>query len=149
MVKRSRILLVEDDPTYRRLWEKLVEELGAEKFWPVASPEEAAAIMKTHPIDLLISDVVLPGLNGYELAKIARVKNPAVEILLTTGYMTDLSRFNLGRLRCHLLHKPYHNLKDVLTLLVRLANNQDLYAGMDEESFSENLDYPEITEWTL
>lgn len=145
----KRILLVEDDATYRHLWKRLIEDMGFRNYRTAATAEEAATILSRKKIDLLISDVVLPGMNGYELAKIARRQNPSMPILLNTGYGTDLSRFDLVGLQLHLLHKPFHSLKDVCTLLQRLLVGEDVFEGMDEDSFSENIDHPQITEWTL
>ena len=145
----KRVLLVDDDPTYLHLWERIIQDLGVQKYWSVKHPVKALDFLKKNPTDLLISDVLMPGMNGYELAKAAREKNPKIDILLTTGYQTDLSRFDLTGLKCHLLHKPYHNLKDVCNLLSKLLNNQNVFEGVDEDSFSENEDCPEITEWTL
>lgn len=148
-VVQKNVLLIEDDPTYLKVWKRVIKDLGVKHCWSVVDPEKGAKILKEQRIDLLISDIVLPGKNGYELAKLARENNPKVEILLSTGYQTDLSRFNLGKLRCHLLHKPYHNLNDVCILLDRLLKGKNVFEGVDEESFSENSDHPEITEWTL
>lgn len=146
----KNILIVEDDPTYLKLWEKVLKEnLRVKKLWPLSSPLEGKKILENNRVDLLISDVVMKEMNGYELAKQAREKNPKIEILMTTGYQTDLSRFNLGQLRCHLLHKPYHNLNDVCTLLNHLILGENVFEGMDEDSFSDNIDCPSITEWTL
>lgn len=146
---QKNVLIVEDDPTYRHLWKRIINDLGVQNFWSVQTPDKAKAILEKGKPDLLISDVVLPGISGYDLAKLARKKYPAMEILLTTGYQTDLSRFDLEGLKCHLLHKPYHNLKDVVMLLKHLLNKENAFAGMDEDSFSDNEDFPEITEWTL
>ena len=146
---RKNVLIVEDDPTYFHLWKRIINDLGVKNLWSVQTPEKAKAVLEKGKPDLLISDVILPGISGYALAKLARQKYPTMEILLTTGYQTDLSRFDLEGLKCHLLHKPYHNLKDVCLLLKKLLNNENVFAGMDEDSFSENEDFPEITEWTL
>lgn len=145
----DNILVVEDDPTYLHLWKRMAGDLGVKNIVGVGQPEQAIKLLKSRPFDLLISDVVMPSLNGYELAKQARQKNPNIGVLLTTGYTTDLSRFDLKGLRCHLLHKPYHNLADVSLFLHRLINEDDVFEGMDEDSFSDNEDCPEVTEWTL
>ncbi len=145
----KNVLIVEDDPTYLRLWKRIINDLGIKNSWSAQSSEKAKSILEKDRPDLLISDVILPGISGYDLAKLARKKYPKLEILLTTGYQTDLSRFNLEGLKCHLLHKPYHNLKDVCLLLKKLLNRENVFTGMDEDSFSDNEDFPEITEWTL
>lgn len=147
--KKKILLLVEDDSTYRHLWKRLIEDLGVKEYFAVSDAEEAKKILEEKEIDLMISDVVLPAMNGYDLAKLARKKNPSMQILLTTGYGTDLSRFDLVGLKCHLLHKPYRSLKDVCILLERLVAGEDVFQDMDEDSFSENIDNPLITEWTL
>lgn len=145
----KNVLVVEDDPTYLHLWKRMAKDLGIKNLVGTAKPEQAAQWLNKQSFDLLISDVVLPTMNGYELAKLARKTLPKIEILLTTGYLTDLSRFDLKGLHCHLLHKPYQNLTNVSLLLQRLIQGGDPYADMDEDSFSENQDCPEITEWTL
>lgn len=146
---QKNVLIVEDDPTYLHLWKRIIRDLGVKKSWEVQTPDKAKVILEKDKPDLLISDILLPGMNGYDLAKAAQKKYPLMEVLLTTGYQTDLSRFDLEGLHCHLLHKPYHNLKDVCSLLKKLLNKENVFAGMDEDSFSENEDFPEITEWVL
>lgn len=148
-IPQKRVLVVEDDPTYLHLWKRIIDALGVKKFWAVGRPEAAARLLKQERADLLISDVLLPKMTGYDLAKLARTRNPSIEILLTTGYQTDLSHFDLGGLRCHLLHKPYQNIQDVSLFLQRLLGGEDVRSDADEDSFSDNEDFPEITEWTL
>lgn len=143
------MLVVEDDPTYLHLWKRLAKDLGVKKFVGVNRPERAIQLLKEKGFNLLVSDVVMPFMNGYEVAKMARQIDPKIEVLLTTGYTTDLSRFDLRGLKCHLLHKPYHNMANVSIFLHRLINGDDVFEGMDEDSFSDNEDCPEITEWTL
>lgn len=148
--EEKNILICEDDPTYLRLWERIIKDhYPCRQFWPLSDPDEAIKILHQHKVDLLISDVVMDKMNGYALAKLARKKNPKIEILLTTGYQTDLSRFNLGELRCHLLHKPYHDLTNVCLLIQHILNGENVFAGMKKDSFSKNIDCPTITEWTL
>ncbi len=91
------ILVVEDDPTYLQLWNRLIKDLKVQNFWTASDAQKAIKILKEKKIDLLISDIVLPFKNGYEIAKLAKEQNPDVRILLTTGYGTDLSRFDLER----------------------------------------------------
>lgn len=146
---QARVMVVEDDPTYLKLWDHILKELHVEKCWFLHEPDEALQVLKKEPVDLLISDVLLPKVNGYSLSQMARDGHPRLQIVLTTGYQTDLSRFDLINPRFHLLHKPYHNLNDIREFIRRLLAGEDVFAGTDEDSFSENEDYPEITEWTL
>ena len=108
--KNVRALIVENDPTFRSFWKRLFEEMEIKEVDIVADPLRAMKLLTKERYNLLISEVVIPHITGYELAKYARRKQPDIEILLTTGYATDLSRFDLEGCRFHLLHKPYGNL---------------------------------------
>jgi signal transduction histidine kinase/ActR/RegA family two-component response regulator len=82
----QRVLVVEDDPAVRLLVREVLEELGYTAV-EAAEPHAALPILasSTH-FDLLISDVGLPGMNGRELAEIARTHRPELPILFITGY---------------------------------------------------------------
>lgn len=146
---KKNILIVEDDDTYLKLFKKVIKELGTNNIFAASNAEEAFKIIESEPIDLLVSDILLQKMNGYKLAQLVRAHHPHAEILLTTGYQTDLDRFDFRGVRCHLLHKPYHKMTDVSTLIERLLNKKNVFEGMDEDSFGENEICPEITEWTL
>ena len=80
------VLLVEDDPSVRLLIGEVLSELG---YRTLEAPDAGAAIKLLEsgcPIDLMISDVGLPGMNGRQLAEVARDFYPAVPILFVTGY---------------------------------------------------------------
>ena len=82
----ERVLLVEDDPSVRMLVREVLEELH---YRPVEFTDPLAALpylASQEPIDLMISDVGLPGLNGRELAETARLHRPDLPILFITGY---------------------------------------------------------------
>jgi CheY-like chemotaxis protein/two-component sensor histidine kinase len=82
----QNVLLVEDDPSVRLLIGELLKELG---YQAIEAPDAQAAIKHlkdSGPFDLMISDVGLPGLNGRQLAEIARQHHPAMPILFVTGY---------------------------------------------------------------
>lgn len=80
------VLLVEDDPSVRLLVREVLEELS----YTTVEAEEAggaiAILASDHPIDLMISDVGLPGMNGRQLAEVARQHRPDLPILFVTGY---------------------------------------------------------------
>jgi CheY-like chemotaxis protein len=102
------ILLVEDSEGVRAYAKDVLEELG---YWVLeaASAEDAmVAVAKKPRIDLLFTDVVLPGATGRELADQIKQLNPHVPVLYTTGY-TRNAIVHQGRLDpdIHLLNKPY------------------------------------------
>jgi signal transduction histidine kinase/CheY-like chemotaxis protein len=102
------ILLVEDSDGVRAYAKDVLEHLG---YWVLeASDAEDAlrAVAKKPRIDLLFTDVVLPGASGRELAEDIRQLYPHVPVLFTTGY-TRNAIVHQGRLDpgIHLLNKPY------------------------------------------
>ena len=107
---KKRILVIEDDSTYARLWGRLLKEMRFPLVTFVESAKKALKAIEKENFDLMISDVTLAEMNGYLLAQKIRELHPNIEVLLTTGYQTDLSRFDLKSPKFHLLHKPYHNL---------------------------------------
>jgi PAS domain S-box-containing protein len=85
------ILLVEDDPSVRELSRLILERRGYEML-VAADPIEALAIAEGHPepIHLLVSDVVMPSLNGPELARRVRELRPGLRTLFLSGYTEEL-----------------------------------------------------------
>ena len=82
----ERVLIVEDDPAVRMLVREVLEQLHYEAV-EFADPLEAVPYLASgERIDLMISDVGLPGMNGRELAETARAHRPELPILLITGY---------------------------------------------------------------
>ncbi|VVO55200.1 ATP-binding protein [Pseudomonas fluorescens] len=80
------VLIVEDDPAVRVLVSAVLSELGY-AFVEAADADGAVPILNsTQRIDLLISDVGLPGMNGRQLAEIGRQYRPELKILFITGY---------------------------------------------------------------
>ena len=68
----------------------------------------AQDMLKNESIDLVLSDIIMPELNGYQLASFIQEKYPAVKIQLTTGYSDDHSIDMVSdNLKDNLLHKPY------------------------------------------
>ncbi|HEY4264452.1 MAG TPA: PAS domain-containing protein [Micropepsaceae bacterium] len=84
--KGEAVLLVEDDSSVRLLIGEVLRDLGYACI--EASDGQAALPMLTSNarLDLMITDVGLPGMNGRELAEIARQHRPSLKILFVTGY---------------------------------------------------------------
>jgi len=105
---RERILLVEDDGMVR---DHVAAQLRALGYRVVSVGDGAAALRSLQndgPFDLLFTDVVMPGMNGRQLADAARLLLPDLPVLFTSGY-TENALHSQGRLDpgVHLLHKPY------------------------------------------
>jgi signal transduction histidine kinase len=82
----ERVLVIEDDAAVRMLVREVLEDLQYEAV-EFADPLAAVAYLASDErIDLMISDVGLPGMNGRELAETARAHRPELPILFITGY---------------------------------------------------------------
>ena len=82
----QRVLVVEDDPAVRLLIRDVLEEVG---YSAIEAGDGSAAVpilASDEEIDLMISDVGLPGMNGRQLADTARSYRPDLPILFVTGY---------------------------------------------------------------
>ncbi|MBA1288615.1 hybrid sensor histidine kinase/response regulator [Pseudomonas japonica] len=81
------VLVVEDDPAVRMLILNVLDELGY-RGHPAADAEVAVPLLDSAlRIDLLVTDVGLPGMNGRQLAEIARDRRPGLKVLFMTGYI--------------------------------------------------------------
>ncbi len=105
----QRILLVEDATDVREFVERVLTRNGY-IVQAADGPESAIALLKadSSPVDLLLSDVILPGMNGRELADVVVQQRPGIAVLFMSGY-TDSAIVHHGVLdpRTTLLHKPF------------------------------------------
>ncbi|WP_452029161.1 PAS domain S-box protein [Azospirillum palustre] len=104
LVRGARVLMVEDDPVVASSVAAALEESG----WTVlraASADEALPLLAgDERIDLLFSDVVMPGrLSGIDLGREATLLRPGLPVVLTTGYSEDVARTE----GIAVLSKPY------------------------------------------
>jgi two-component system, cell cycle sensor histidine kinase and response regulator CckA len=104
------ILVVDDDPEVLALAVDILE-LARYTVLSTADPRHALRLVRTHaePIDLLLTDVVMPLMNGLQLAAEVQALRPEVKILLMSAYRTkeiDDYRMRLG-LRGLFLDKPF------------------------------------------
>jgi CheY-like chemotaxis protein len=82
----ERVLVVEDEPSVRMLISETLVELGYVPVEAVDGPSGLRAVQSGMKVDLLITDVGLPGLNGRQLADAARALHPGLRVLFITGF---------------------------------------------------------------
>lgn len=83
----ASILIVEDDPSLRRIMQLRMNHNGFRVLCS-ESAEEALSIMDKEPIDLVLSDLMLPGLTGIELLKQVKTQFPCTAVIVLTAFGT-------------------------------------------------------------
>jgi hypothetical protein len=81
------VLLVEDDPSVRLLIAEVLRELGYASLEAVDSQGALPILESEARVDLMITDVGLPGMSGRELANVAREHRPDLKVIFVTGYI--------------------------------------------------------------
>jgi CheY-like chemotaxis protein len=86
----ASVLLVEDEPVVRSLVEEMLTSVGY-TVYSAAVPGEAIAIAEGDAvIDAVVTDVVMPEMNGHQLAQRLRELRPGVPVLYTSGYTGEV-----------------------------------------------------------
>ena len=87
MSKHSKILIVDDELNIRRILQMAFEKIGHEVL-VAEDAHNALQLLSQHNFDLVITDVTMPGMNGYELQKIVHENQPDVPVIIMTAYGT-------------------------------------------------------------
>lgn len=108
-IRGETVLIVDDEPTVRMLVVEVLEELGYAAIEAADGPAGLKILQSDTRIDLLVTDVGLPGgMNGRQMADAARVGRPDLKILFITGYAENAVVGN-GHLDpgMHVMTKPF------------------------------------------
>ena len=125
-VNRSAVILfVDDDPLIAMSTTEMLEDLGHHVIGASSGLHALDIIRSEQPIDLMMTDHVMPGMTGIELAAASRQLRPSLPILLATGYaeLPEGAQLDLPRLA-----KPYHQdqLRDRLDQLLGADERETL-----------------------
>ena len=103
----SRVLVIDDDDVVRMLVVEILESAGHEVI-AAEGAERALGLLENSDFDLVVSDVVMPGLSGLELLEIVRQRRASLPIVLVTGAGTyDTLSQALTRGAAGLVTKPF------------------------------------------
>ncbi len=104
----ARIVLAEDDASMRQFLANSLRRAGHE-VTDVSDGLTALSTLDAAEVDLLLADVVMPGLDGVELARRAALQHPQIKVMFITGFAAVALR---GRKRpspgARVLSKPFH-----------------------------------------
>ena len=117
--KMQRILLAEDDEDMRKFLVKALENAGYAVV-SFSNGAEAYDRLKEEPFTLLLTDIVMPEMDGIELARLAADLDPDLKIMFITGFAAvALNRDNEAPKDAKVLSKPFH-LRDLVGEIERM-----------------------------
>ena len=115
----GRILLAEDDEDMRRFLTKALENAGY-KVTSFANGRDAYDRLREEPFHLLLTDIVMPEMDGIELARKASELDPDLKIMFITGFAAVALNPDMQAPRnAKILSKPFH-LRDLVGEIGRL-----------------------------
>jgi len=115
----ARILLAEDDESMRRFLTGALKKAGHE-VTSFGQGDEALEVIKQDYFDLLLTDIVMPVMDGIELARKAAEIHPGLKIMFITGFAAvALNPNNAAPKDAKVLSKPFH-LKDLVSEVDRM-----------------------------
>lgn len=92
-----QILVVDDDITVRYLMNEFMELLGYSSHM-AENGEDAVAYLGAHSVDIVITDIIMPGMDGLELTRHIKQTHPQIEVIVMTGFAGDYSYEEVIRL---------------------------------------------------
>lgn len=116
-----RILLAEDDEAMRTYLKRALEQAGY-SVMAVANGIDALPLLQTEIYDLLLSDIVMPEMDGIELAQRCNAISPETKVMFITGFAAVALRANREAPHAKMLSKPFH-LRDLVLEVERLFEN--------------------------
>jgi two-component system cell cycle response regulator CpdR len=115
----NRILLAEDDDDMRRFLDKALKKAGYDVI-SFGNGADAFERLKEEPFTLLLTDIVMPEMDGIELARRAAELDPELKIMFITGFAAvALNPDNQAPKDAKVLSKPFH-LRDLVQEVERL-----------------------------
>lgn len=107
-LKDKAILVVDDEPALLSFINATFKNSSNFQVFSASNAKEALVILENENIDLLLSDVIMPEMDGYELASIVKDKYPSIKIQLMSGFTGDeKSQFECDELSKKILKKPF------------------------------------------
>ena len=101
------VLVVEDEPMLLLVVAETLRDAGYQ-VWEAANAQNALAILDAQPeIVLMLTDIKMPGMDGYQLAEASLQKRPALKVTLMTGYSQTPLPKKMADMGISVLQKPF------------------------------------------
>jgi two-component system, cell cycle response regulator CpdR len=118
----TRILLAEDEQAMREYLARALERSGYDVV-SVDRGTEAVPLLEREHFDLLLTDIVMPEMDGIELARHCSKVSPRTEVMFITGFSGVALRAGQSMPQAKVLSKPFH-LKDLVLEVERLFTKE-------------------------
>ena len=106
MSEKTKVLMVDDEEKFRETTSKILRKRGFDTTM-AATGEEAVDILKKHPMDVVVLDIKMPGMDGHEaLAKIKEIRSRTQVIMLTGHGDVESAKASLEKGAFDYLNKP-------------------------------------------
>jgi len=122
MTTMVRILLAEDDDAMRQYLARALERSGYDVV-AVDRGTAALPLIKTDRFDLLLTDIVMPEMDGIELAQQAAIIAPDMRVMFITGFAAVTLKAGKAMPQAKVLSKPFH-LRDLVLEVERMFGQQ-------------------------
>ncbi|GAA4771598.1 cell cycle two-component system response regulator CpdR [Novosphingobium ginsenosidimutans] len=116
-----RILLAEDEEAMRTYLARALQNAGYDVV-SVDRGTDALPLLHTEHFDLLLSDIVMPEMDGIELAQRCAEISPATKVMFITGFAAVTLKANREAPQAKVLSKPFH-LRDLVLEVERIFGN--------------------------
>lgn len=103
--RQARLLVIDDDPAVRSVLRDLLSGLGYQVD-DAPGGAEGLALFGQGGYDLILTDLAMPGMSGWEVAEAVRSASPAVPVIVVTGSATDADAKRADALGVAILRKP-------------------------------------------
>jgi two-component system, cell cycle response regulator CpdR len=125
--RTPRILLAEDEDAMRAYLERALTNAGYDVS-AVDRGTDAVPLLETGDFDLLLSDIVMPEMDGIELAQRCAEISPRTKVMFITGFAAVSLRASREQPAAKVLSKPFH-LRDLVLEVERLFEDVDAARG--------------------
>ncbi len=156
-VKDLKILYVEDDATMRKMFEQVLKKV-VEVIYLAKDGKEGLKIFEQGGIDIIITDISMPEMNGLEMAEHIRKSDPNIPIIVTSSYSEskylleaidrDVTSYMLKPISYDLLRKKIEQVAHSVFLEKRLERNRkvmqsaiDVYEGLVVEIVADGIEF--------
>ncbi|MFN4033097.1 MAG: HD domain-containing phosphohydrolase [Fimbriimonadales bacterium] len=143
----ERHVLIVDDDTLVRETLRFVLEDGGYRVYAASSGAEALQLLQQKPVDIVLSDIFMPGMNGFDLLRQIREHAPDTPVILITGYGNiEMAREALKQGASDFITKPY-NIHEIPIMIERnmtrhsiLSSQARAYEDAVQQSYRATLD---------